>query len=105
VESYRIYSLHSREGVDDHIILGPVNLCQWDICGIPRGIPRCSHKSSWFQRRCAWKSLYRAGQSRLSCPHQMSGNEDAKTQEHRKQVGVRGVDFTGAYNEGVLYQS
>jgi hypothetical protein len=36
----------------------------------------------------------------------MSGNEDAKTQEHRKQqVKVNGDGFTGAYNEGLLYQS
>jgi len=40
--------------------------------------------SSWF-RRLAWKGLCRAGQSGLSCPDHMSGNEDAKTQEHRKQ--------------------
>ena len=60
--------------------------------------------SSWFLRRLAWKSLYRAGQSRLSCPDQMSGNEDAKTQEHRKQqVEVSGAGFTGTYNEGILY--
>jgi hypothetical protein len=51
--------------------------------------------------RRPWKSLDRAGQSRLSGPDQMSGNEEAKTQEHRKQqVKVNGAGFTGAYNEG-----
>lgn len=35
----------------------------------------------------------------------MSDNEDAKTQEHRKQqVKGKGARFTGAYNEGNLYQ-
>jgi hypothetical protein len=34
----------------------------------------------------------------------MSGNEEAKTQEHcKQQVKVNGAGFTGAYNEGVLY--
>jgi hypothetical protein len=36
----------------------------------------------------------------------MSSNEDAKTQEHGKQQGkVNGAGFTGACNEGILYQS
>jgi hypothetical protein len=36
----------------------------------------------------------------------MSSNEDTKTQEHRKQqVEMSGAGFTGAYNEGILYQS
>ena len=72
---------------------------------MPRGIPRGSHTCSWI-RLLAWNSLYRVGQSRLSCPDQMSGNEDTKTQEHRKQqVKVNKACFTGAYNEDILYQS
>lgn len=35
MESYRISSLHPREGVDDHVILGPVNVFQRDILGMP----------------------------------------------------------------------
>ncbi len=97
IKSYRKYLLHPRKGVEDHVILGPVNTCQGDTVNMPCDIPRCSHRSIWFL--CEWKSLYRAGQSGLSSPDEMSGNEDVKSQEHRKQqVKVNEAGCSGAHH-------